>query len=50
MGDFFYGEQANIFSFYRFPKALFTDSRFQGISRWRPRSSMVFCWTGWDSR
>lgn len=32
MGDFFYGEQANIFSFYRFPKALFTDSRFRGIS------------------
>ena len=32
MGDFFYGERANIFSFYRFPKALFTDSRFRGIS------------------
>ena len=32
MGNFFYGEQANIFSFYRFPKALFTDSRFRGIS------------------
>ena len=32
MGDFFYGEQANIFSFYRFPKVLFTDSRFRGIS------------------
>ena len=32
MVDFFYGEQANIFSFYRFPKALFTDSRFRGIS------------------
>lgn len=32
MSDFFYGEQANIFSFYRFPKALFTDSRFRGIS------------------
>ena len=28
----FYGEQANIFSFYRFPKVLFTDSRFRGIS------------------
>ena len=32
MDDFFYGEQANIFSFYRFSKALFTDSRFRGIS------------------
>ena len=32
MGDSFYGEQANIFSFYRFPKALFTDSRFRWIS------------------
>ena len=32
MGDFFYGEQANSFSFYRFPKALFTDSRFREIS------------------
>ena len=49
MGDFFYGEQANIFSFYRFPKVLFTDSG-SGGSQWRPRSSMVFCWTGWASR
>ena len=32
MSDFFYGEQANLFSFYRLPKALFTDSRFRGIS------------------
>ena len=30
--DYFYGQQANIFSFYRIPKMLFTDSRFRTIS------------------
>ena len=32
MSDFFYGEQANLFSFYRLPKALFTSRRFEYIS------------------
>ena len=32
MGDFFYGEQSEMFSFYRIPKALFTDPRVCGIS------------------
>lgn len=32
MGDFFYGEQANLFSFYRLPKDLFTSRRFEDIS------------------
>ena len=32
MSDFFYGEQANLFSFYRLPKALFTSRRFEDIS------------------
>ena len=32
MLDFFYGGQADLFSFYRFPKALFVDTRFHGIS------------------
>ena len=32
MGDFFYGEQANLFSFYRLPKALFTSRRFEDVS------------------
>ena len=32
MLDFFYGEQADLFSFYRLPKALFVDPRFRGIS------------------
>ena len=27
--DYFYGEQANLFSFYRLPKVLFTDRKFQ---------------------
>ncbi|OUO74444.1 hypothetical protein B5F54_06825 [Anaeromassilibacillus sp. An250] len=32
MGDFFYGEQANLFSFYRLPKVLFTSRRFEDVS------------------
>ena len=32
MLDFFYGGQADLFSFYRLPKALFVDPRFRGIS------------------
>ena len=32
MTDYFYGEQADLFSFYRLPKALFVDPRFRGIS------------------
>lgn len=30
--DYFYGQQAEQFSFYRIPKVLFTDERFRGIS------------------
>ena len=30
--DYFYGQQAEQFSFYRIPKILFTDERFRGIS------------------
>ena len=30
--DYFYGDQAEQFSFYRIPKVLFTDERFRGIS------------------
>lgn len=32
MLDYFYGSQAEQFSFYRIPKALFTDERFRSIS------------------
>ena len=32
MLDYFYGPQADLFSFYRLPKALFVDPRFRGIS------------------
>ena len=32
MLDYFYGPQADLFSFYRLPKALFVDPRFCGIS------------------
>ena len=32
MLDYFYGGQADLFSFYRLPKALFVDTRFRGIS------------------
>ncbi len=30
--DYFYGNQAEQFSFYRIPKVLFTDERFRAIS------------------
>ena len=30
--DYFYGNQAEQFSFYRIPKVLFTDERYKGIS------------------
>ena len=30
--DYFYGEQADQFTFYRIPKALFTEERFKPIS------------------
>ena len=30
--DYFYAEQAEQFTFYRIPKALFSDSRFKDIS------------------
>ena len=30
--DYFYEEQSQQFAFYRIPKVLFTDARFQGIS------------------
>ena len=32
MPDYFYGPQAEQFSFYRLPKVLFTDARFRSIS------------------
>ena len=32
MLDYFYGGQADLFSFYRLPKVLFTDPKFRGIS------------------
>lgn len=30
--DYFYGAQSQQFAFYRIPKVLFTDNRFQNIS------------------
>ena len=32
MLDYFYGGQADLFSFYRLPKALFVDPRFRAVS------------------
>lgn len=29
--DYFYGQQADMFSFYRIPKVLFTDERFWNV-------------------
>ena len=36
MFDYFYGGQADLFSFYRIPKALFTDTRIRSIC-------LIFC-------
>lgn len=30
--DYYYGNEAEQYSFYRIPKVLFTDSRFRGVS------------------
>ena len=30
--DYFYGQAGELFSFYRIPKALFLESRFQNLS------------------
>ena len=30
--DYYYGNEAEQYSFYRIPKVLFTDSRFKGLS------------------
>ena len=30
--DYFYGNEAEQYSFYRIPKTLFTDRRFKGVS------------------
>lgn len=30
--DYFYGAQSQQFAFYRIPKVMFTDNRFQNIS------------------
>ena len=31
MYDYFYGQQAELFSFYRVPKVLFTDEKFSNL-------------------
>ena len=36
--NYFYGTEADQFSFYRIPKALFTDSYFKGRYRTPPRT------------
>ena len=42
--DYYYGDQAEQFSFYRIPKVLFTEERFKSIQR-RQKSCMDFCLT-----
>lgn len=37
--DYFYGQQAEQFSFYRIPKALFTDKQFSNLS---PESKVLY--------
>ena len=44
--DYFYGAQSQQFAFYRIPKVLFTDNRFQNIST---EGKVLYgsCWTGY---
>ena len=42
--DYYYGNEAEQYSFYRIPKALLTDPRYKTFPL-RPRSSTAFCWT-----
>ena len=44
--DYFYGAQSQQFAFYRIPKVLFTDNRFQKIHRGKGYFT-VFYWTGY---
>lgn len=56
--DYFYGAQAEQFSFYRIPKALFTDPQFKDLSTdakvlygiLLDRMSLSLKTTGWMSR
>lgn len=43
--DYFYGSQAEQFSFYRIPKVLFTDPQFSSRCPLMQRSCTVSCWT-----
>lgn len=45
--DYYYGTEADQYSFYRIPKALLTDPGIRAFPL-RQRSSTAFCWTGWD--
>ena len=40
MYDYFYGAEAEQFSFYRIPKVLFTEERFRSVPQ-KPRCSTV---------
>ena len=40
--DYFYGSQAEQFSFYRIPKVLFTDPQFKPLSTWLDEQSRVY--------
>ena len=44
MLDYFYGGQADLFSFYRLPKVLFTDPQFRSISA-EAKILYGLCWT-----
>lgn len=39
--DYYYGKEAEQFTFYRLPKVLITDSRFKNISSITPRRSRL---------
>ena len=47
MYDYFYETNAEQYSFYRVPKALFMEERFKKFHVKR-KYYMALCWTGWD--
>ena len=48
--DYFYGQQADQFSFYRIPKALFTDDTFDGITTDAKLTARCKSTVGYSSR
>ena len=44
--NYYYGNEADQFSFYRIPKTLLTDPRYKTYPL-KPKFFMACCWTAW---